>query len=612
MELMNRIKENYIELLREGNLFENVKRISQNTENRDYYYENLTESEIPSAYFWRDINYGCTNRAGWDCSNHYARILVILTENSTERLKTDAIFRNKMTGALKFWLYKDFYNSNWWHNDIGTPSNIGDITLLLSDFLDSETLSKATEIVARGSMATRSDISEKWTGTNLLWGGVNTIKHALLTKDTELLLKAIERISEEIKIDNEGIQPDGSFFQHGRRLYSGGYGRAFAYDISKLSYYLQGTKYQFSPEKLNLFLTHVLDGIRYMTKGDALDMAALNREIVRENAIKTGIVKKALELMIRNQDMPRRDELKTYLDSINGKETSVATKLFSDAMLLCHHADGIYVGAKFTTDKMWDQDTCNGEGELCLNMTYGTHTNIMKDGTEYLNITPLWDYSKIPGTTARIESEEVLQKKFDLHNWCCDPLPNDHYGCKQKGNNALIFEKAEHDGIISFVTDFSFSGGFVSLGAGISDAKGEELFTTIDQCHLNGEVIREGRSIIHHGIRYTELEDTNAECTVINAVGDWKRVDKFRASKKVKGELLLITVNHKPQNSGKYAYMISSAAKNLPQVKIIENTEKVQAILTPENKIMAVFHEKTAFVYGGKEYKGENKTIIIE
>ncbi|MBE6731230.1 MAG: hypothetical protein E7564_06040 [Ruminococcaceae bacterium] len=614
MSMFDLIKERYKELLFGGNLAENTLRMKEKISESELLYNSLIKGEAEGTYFWGDINYACQNRAMWDCANHYSRMLSILIENGTERLIKDEEYRIKMTGALKFWLEKDFINSNWWHNDIGTPGSVGDITIILSDFLDRETLNKAVNIISRGSMATRSDISEKWTGTNLLWGGVNTVKHALLIKDSALVLKAVNRISDEIRIDKEGIQPDGSFFQHGRRLYSGGYGRSFAYDIAKLAYYLQGSEYQFSNEKLSLFLTHVLDGVRYMTRGDALDFAAINRELAREDAVKTGLIKRALGLMVNIEEMPRKEEIKAYLNSISGKEQFEGTKLFPHAMMLCHHSKGVYVGAKFTSDKLWDQDTCNGEGELCLNMTYGTHTNIMRDGSEYLNIAPLWDFSKIPGTTARNETDEELQSKFDKHNWCCDPLPNDHFGCRQKGNKALIFEKAQHDFISAFVTDFAFEGGFVSLGAGIKDEKGQMLTTTIDQCNFKGEVIRENESIIHHKVRYTPLENTKAQYSVIHAEGDWKRVDKFRRSKKAKGDILLITIDHCGENEkeNKYAYMVSSGERDVPRVKVIKNDEKAQAILTHDNKIMAVFHENTSFIYCGKEYAGNKKEIIIE
>ena len=97
-------------------------------------------------------------------------------------------------------------------------------------------------------MATRPEISEKWTGANLIWGASNTIKHAILIEDGALLCQAVERAAKELEIardGQEGIPPDGSFYQHGPRLYSGGYGRSFADEISQMTYCLQQTPYQF-------------------------------------------------------------------------------------------------------------------------------------------------------------------------------------------------------------------------------------------------------------------------------------------------------------------------------------------------------------------------------
>ncbi|MBP3323210.1 MAG: hypothetical protein J6M16_03355 [Clostridia bacterium] len=613
MKETENIRKRYTELLRMGNISEDAMRAYKKCPPSETLLRNMVKGEVEGTYRWADIEYDNLDKAEWRASAHYVRTLAILIENPESRLFDEKDFREKMVGALKYWLHYDFQNPNWWHREIGVPKNIGDITLLLYNVLDKETVEKALTLIKRGSFKERPEISEKWTGANLIWGGVNTIKHALLTDDEPLLALAINRIAEEIKYDREGIQKDGSFFQHGRRLYSGGYGRAFAYDISQLAFLMQGTKYQFAKEKLDIFLKHILDGVRYMTRGDALDVSAINRELAREDAIKTGLLKSSVEMMLKTDDMPRKDEIKAYLTAINGGKQLEATKLFKDAMLLCHHFDGIYVGAKFTSDTLWDQDTCNGEGELCLNMTYGTHLNVMVDGSEYLNIYPLWDFSKVPGTTALNESDESLQAKFDKHNWCCDPLPNSHYGCQQVGDKAVIFEKAEHEGVIAYVTDFAFKGGFVSLGAGIENGNGAltSLTTTVDQCFRQGEIIRENKSLIHHGVRYTELGETKIEANIINAEGDWNRVNRYRLSHKVKGELVLLTISHSERVKD-YAYMISSAEKQLPQVEVIRNDSEVQAIKTADGKIMAVFHKDSSFTCEGAEIRGKEKEIVIQ
>ncbi len=612
MHFMELMRNRYTALLLMGNIAEDTMRSLYHMPCADQLLESLTETEEKGLYVWQDIDYETANRSVWPAANHYARLLAILIGNSPDRLKNDGVYREKTVGALRFWLARDFSNPNWWYNDIGVPKNIGDIALLLYEAMDDETLEKAVGIVSRGSMAVCSDISEKWTGTNLLWGGVNTIKHALLTDDEALFAKAIERISREISIGTEGIQSDGSFFQHGRRLYSGGYGRSFAYDIAQLVYLLQGTKYQFAKERLHLFLTHVLDGLRYMTRGDALDIAAINRELARENAVQTGLLKRALLLMDQVADIPRKEEIKAYIASTEGGKQWEGTKFFDQAMMLCHHSRGVYVGAKFASCDLSDQDSCNSEGELCLNMTYGTHISVMRDGSEYMNIMPLWDFSKVPGTTARSETDIQLQAHFDQHNWCCDPLPNDHSGGKQVGDHALIFERAQHDGIEAYVTDFAFPGGFVSLGAGIKDEKHgpEPLVTTIDQCLKQGDIQTNGNDILHHGIRYTGLQGTKIECSVQRKEGDWNRLNPFTPSKKLEGEIFLLTVTH--ENTDQYAYMISSADIETPKVTVLRNDEGVQAIVTPEGKLMAVFHSRGTLVYGERMLQGERKDIVIE
>ncbi|MCQ3915745.1 MAG: hypothetical protein MJ195_03470 [Mycoplasmoidaceae bacterium] len=43
---------------------------------------------------------------------------------------------------------------------------------------------------------------------------------------------------------------------------------------------------------------------------------------------------------------------------------------------------------------------------------YGVNVCAMEDGDEYADISPLWNYCQIPGTTAYYESDEQL-KKYD-------------------------------------------------------------------------------------------------------------------------------------------------------------------------------------------------------
>ena len=102
-------------------------------------------------------------------------------------------------------------------------------------------------------------------------------------------------------------------------------------------------------------------------------------------------------------------------------------------------------------------EKCNNEGELCYNMSYGTRTCFMRRGDEYLDVNPIYDFAHMPGTTARLETDDQLKVCMD---WWCVPLPNDHVGGLTEGDRGIIYERPEHDGItatVSFFATISFA-----------------------------------------------------------------------------------------------------------------------------------------------------------
>ena len=553
-------------------------------------YQALEPVDACDMWYWKDIDYSDQTRSFWCPVKHYERMRIILKGFGKSRLLENE-YSKKMIGTLKYWLVNDFENPNWWHNQIGTPQAIGDLAIMMHPVLDKDTLSRVIALVAKGSMAKNIDITELWTGANLMWGALNTIRHALLIEDESLLRMAAERVSKEITIGmQEGIQEDYSFFQHGPRLYSGGYGRSFVYDISKILFLLNGTKYRLPNEKTELVLSFVLEGLRPMIQKNALDWSCVGREITRVDTLNVGSLKTALKILLRTADLSRKDELNSFLESINEGVQPNYTKYFHKAFMLCHHFNGIYVGAKFLTNKTFGAEICNGEGELCYNMSYGTQTCIMKNGGEYFNINPVWDYSRIPGTTSLIETDEQLLARKD---WTKRPLLNEHFGGKQQGRRAVIYELAEHDGIKMMVADFAFEDGFVCLGMEIEPqcVDRAKLVSTVDQCLVQGDVVVENNSIIHNAIRYTALQDTHIESTVETKQGSWRRNNIALSEKMVSADVLTLSINHFGKNKCTYAYMISSADTPLPKVDVLQNDCALQAIRLPDGSVMAVSHQ---------------------
>jgi len=557
------------------------------------YLDALRPGDAPGTLCWADIDYSDQNRAFWKTHQHNERIILILRAFGAERLTADPAYAEMILRAFRFWLHHDFQNPNWWYNDIGMPISVTTIALLLHPVLDKPTLARAAEISGR-SYATMEPGSKasKWTGANLIWGMNIAIRCAILTENEDLLKRAAARAADEICNDRrEGIQADGSFFQHGPRLYSGGYGRSYAADIALMAYILQGTPYQFSAEKLNIFLSHILDGLYHMTQNDALDWACIGRELSRLDAVKASSLRSTLRRMLDTEGTPRRDELLAYLDSLTGGPRADSTKYFPCAAMLCHHFGGIYVGGKFHNNRLWGSEVCNEEGVLGFNMSYGTHTCIMRTGAEYHNINPVWDYARIPGTTARTETDEELYARRD---WYRIPLPNGHSGGRQSGAYAAVYEFAEHDGVEAMVADFAIPGAYIRLGCGIRTVSGktEALVTTVDQCLTAGDSVIGDTCVEHNGIRYSTLDGAHLDTDRSLKTGSWYRNSRTTnlGDAPVSAEVLTITLTHPAGGEGSYAYMITPADAPVQHVEIVSNTCEEQSIRLADGRILAVRH----------------------
>ncbi len=606
------IRERYVDLLYRGSFRENVQGVMKDT--ADQLVNSLVPGPDPDTYVWQDIEYTDARRHEWRAARHYARLESAIVNGGKERLKNDAAFREKLIGTLRHWLIHDYRNPNWWHNDIGMPSHIGDIGLLLREYLTPEEFAKTLELVGRGSIKNRADIY-RWGGANLIWGIYNSIRHALLSEDTELLQISRERIEKEMAYTQEGIQPDGAFYQHGPRWYSGGYGASYTYDLSQLVWLLSGTAFAFPRERIDVFLQHVLDGQRRMMLHGFFDYGGVGREIARCGTLNRVEMIYGIRLLTEVMDLPRRDELLAFVHDIDRgaveDETDPysGTNWFPSISFLSQRKNGSYFGIKCHAPAQYDAEICNSEGELCYNMSYGTHYCLMRRGNEYYDLNPIYDWAHVPGTTARVENDaEILSHR----NWWNLPLPNGHIGGLASGDRGIIFEKPEHDGISLMTAFFVFDGCMVSLGAGIRDEKegGLPLTTTVDQCHPVSP--RPGKHRASNGgFSYENLDpETEFVSGVVEREGAWKRNSFEEVYAPVTGKVFLAYIPVKPGKDS-YAYAVSPRGKRAG-AKVLSNTPALQAISLSDGTVMAVFHEEGDLVVGGKTLlHGDAGTCVI-
>ena len=188
--------------------------------------------------------------------------------------------KDVITRGLKFWVDHDFFGDNWHDNQITTPTNLGNLMLIMGNELPEELVLKAQPIIGRANM---NASGARPSGDRIVIAGI-LAKNLLFNGDKAEFDKIIELIEGELKFNTgkRGLQHDYSFHHREDRVNnttSYGYGK-YANAFGEWSYYVAGTQYAFSVEKINMLVDYYLEGIyKQLVYGIYEDVSAKNRSI---------------------------------------------------------------------------------------------------------------------------------------------------------------------------------------------------------------------------------------------------------------------------------------------------------------------------------------------
>jgi chondroitin AC lyase len=449
---------------------------------------------------WPDINYADQSRSIWAASSHLDRMLVMAKAARLARNggHPDPALEAKVLLALKWWTGHDYQNSNWWWNQIGVPELTGEIASLLGTQLSSDARAKVIAIM------TRSDW-RKWTGANLTWGTGIGIVRGCLKNDPALVAEDFKRMFEEIVITRQpqdGLQQDYSFHQHGTQLYNGGYGLDFANDVGRFISFSWGTRFQIPADRMSIFSAYLLDGEQWMIRGNIFDYSADGREITRPGKVvvprnnaagPVTPVGPAYSLgnvlaLLAAEPSPRQKELQDFSARLLGEPRApefTGNKQFWCSDFMAHRRMGYYTSVKMLSNRMQNGELVNSEGSKSVHLSDGANY-LYLTGDEYKDIFAVWDWTKIPGTTAIQGTLETGES---------DPI---------KARGVTAFDGGVSDGTYGMAAMdlkrgklaakkawFFFDSSYVALGAGITlDGDTEQdVATDVNQTLLDGGVL---------------------------------------------------------------------------------------------------------------------------
>jgi chondroitin AC lyase len=555
---------------------------------------------------WADINYTDGALKDWAAAPHLTRLRALARawyQPDSPHSRQAPLLRAVLQG-LEGWYARNPQNPNWWWNEIGAPLLLGDTLLFIKGACDAAFVTRAIPAF----LCHRP--FERFTGQNLVWTATVSINHGILTDDPERVTQGFILIGRELRVlpDEEGIQPDMSFHQHGKLLYSGGYGQCFAGDVGRLMAVAADTPYAFPPALVDLFARFVLDGSRWMVRGRTFDPVAIGREISRQGH-HAGRFHEGLRHLAAF-DHPRRAEAgaSAAVDPAAGRSLVVGNRYFWNSDLMVQHRPAYSLSVRVPSPRVWNADMacCGGEGRVCHHIADGV-TMILRDGDEYRDLFPVWNWRQIPGTTA-VQTPAALDPqglRIKGERPFAGGASDGTVGC-----TAADFSRA---GLTARKAWFLFDREWVALGAGISCQDPAPVRTTINQCHWRGPAIlagsttplaaglhrlAAGATLWHDGVAYKVL-DGDASLRLGLQTGAWSDCG-VGSSTPLALPVLNLGLDHGtgPSNAT-YAYAVrpgvesaeTSAGETDPLV-IVRNEPALQAVWqAQERRGQAVFYE---------------------
>jgi len=594
-------------------------------------------AEQKSDGTWPDVDYAGKGRASWGPFAQLTRTLS-LTLYARRSPGTDDARKCLAAAhlALAYWDKNDFKCPNWWYNTIGVPKMLGTIGILMdTDLTNDERTYITTVSMPRAKLGSM-------TGQNKVWLAGNNVMRAVLIHDDALIAKASKIIAEEIQIAPagvEGIQIDDSFHQHGPQQQFGNYGMAFCVDMTRWAVVLRNTPGAIPREKIAILHNYLINGENWVVWKDAMDILSCGRQFFPNSPVAKA---KTIAAVMATMKIVNPQNLADYAAFTNrnkegAKNDLVGTQYFFRSDYLIHRTADMMASLKMRSERIIGGETVNSENLSGRHLADGA-TLFYQSGDEYTEIFPVWNWKMIPGTTCEIDNGSLswparkkakasaAKKETAEQDPPSDAAPNaepvaktdsfrgtSFVGAVTDGTNAaaaMDFVSLESPTLNAKKSYFFYNNLTICLGANITSTSNNQVFTTLNQALLRGEVHTDAENkailpgaqtrtdiawIEHDNFRYIFPKPTAVSFRISPATGNWKKVfDSASTPKKdVSGNLFTLFIDHgvHPQNAS-YAYFVAPASEKFEnRVEILSNTGEIQAVRVDKKWLAAVFYK---------------------
>ncbi|HEY3329782.1 MAG TPA: polysaccharide lyase family 8 super-sandwich domain-containing protein [Capsulimonadaceae bacterium] len=554
---------------------------------------------------WPDIDYVSNDRTIWAAARHLDRVkaLCLALEAPANTAPDVPRVMTTISKALDYWTVNRFKNPNWWQNDIGVPGVARDILLLSSARLDTDRRAAALSILNQYGRAKPGD------GANTIWEAELGLTYAMLTRDGDLAAKQSAIIAGEIGITRgDGLQSDYSYHQHGPRLQQFHYGSVYLSNTARLSSMLSGTPWAIPAPKVQLLVDMLLQGDRWMMRKSTTIPSTLDRAVSRPDGqrVKLGAVADYLA----EASPTHADELRQFKSSLHtGIPPVLGFRSYPRSDFAAFQRPAFSFFVKMVSTRTRTTESINGENLKGHLLGCGDHY-LLRDGEEYAEMPPVWDWSLIPGITWAQGAGDVLKRPFagSIGDGDAGASAMD-YAFGTAGAPTITAKKlwaCDGDVVVCLI------GGLTASGITTP------LRTALDNCLERGPVIvcgvdgattaaTEGklpakllRWIYHWGFAYVPLDNSGVSLETGPRIGSWGSINTAFPDKSVTRSVFMPVIEHgaspAAQSSG-FAIVACTDEKDAatkaatPTWRIVSNTAALQAVAFTGGALMAAFYE---------------------
>jgi len=440
--------------------------------------QNLYTSIKPDGS-WNDVDYADQSRTLWKPLTHLTRLKQMAV---AWHLNQEPKLLKAILSGLDFWFDRLPVSDNWWYNDIGQILQLGPLVVLLKGELSDQQIQFSEDILEE---PTNENVR---TGQNLVWVSAGSIYRGALIDSVALINFAFKNISGTIEIsDQEGIKPDFSFHQHGAQLYNGSYGYSFMGDVVKWVWLTRDLEFQFDPVKIKILSGLMLDGTRWMTYRDWMDIAPRGRAFTRPGS---GDLNSSIEMLelLQNVDPVRSAEFQHMIRFIKdgGVNPLQGNKYLWESDFMVQQAPRHYFSVRMSSDETVGTEVINSENLKGFWLPFGTHW-LVRHTQEYEPIIYAMDWAHLPGLTAP-DTTIVVPNGYISQE-------ENMVGGVSTGKAGLAFFTLNKEQTTARKAWLTWGNEILVMAAGINSSHPKPIHSTLNQASLKGIVSVDGSQL---------------------------------------------------------------------------------------------------------------------